>query len=139
MGRRNPDALLEVLTRKRNQELEAENAERAKELQQREEELNQLRIENGEITNELNTTTNNFAKISKNHYELNQTLQDFQNGTNNTVMFADKTIELNFQNHEREAIAKMKESIRDQQAMINYNNSAMTGMEKDFNSRNEEA
>jgi len=146
MGRRNPDALLEVLNRKRNQELEAENAEQAEELQQRteelqqrEEELNQLRIENGEITNELNTTANNFAKISKKHYELNQTLQDFQNGINNTVMFADKTIELSFQNHERSAIAKMKESIRDQQAMINYNNSAMTGMKEDFDSKNEEA
>jgi len=132
MGRKNPDELLEVMTRKRNQELELENAEQAEELQQ-------LWIQNDEILDELQTTKHDFTTLGKNYNALNQTLQDFQMGINNTTVFADETVQLNFQDHERATIAEMKENIREQQAKIAYSDSAMICMKADYNIQYEEA
>jgi hypothetical protein len=143
MGKSNPD-VLEVLTRRRNKELEQKYAEQQFEMVEQKriiaeqaEELQKAWVEKDEILDELETTKHDFSKLGKNYHALNQTVQDLQFGINDTTMFADETQELNLQNHEHSIIAQMKEEMQEQQAKITYSNSSMICMKAEFNEQHE--
>jgi len=120
----------EVLTRKRNQELEHKNAEQQLEndaqkriITEQAEELQKTWVEKDKILDELETTKHDLTELGKTNYKLNQSL-NFQMG-NSTTMFADETQELNFQHHERSNFAQIREELNIQTAKIDLNENAM--------------
>jgi hypothetical protein len=134
----------EVLTRKRNQELEHKNAGQQLEndaqkriIAEQAEELQKTWVEKDKILDELETTKHDLTELGKTNYKLNQSL-NYQMG-NSTTMFADETQELNFQHHERSSLAQMRETIHIQEGKINLGEEFKAWMKAEHEKQKQES